>query len=85
MDLITAYSNTLAEICRGPVGEELRERIPPFALTDNADNMADVYLQKLKVQINTWVDNIVQSCVSQGESRVSSKLDGKFQVCILFG
>ena len=45
--------------------QELRARSPPFAMTDNVDNMADVYLQKLKVQINTWVDNIVKSCSAQ--------------------
>jgi hypothetical protein len=36
-------------------------------------------LQKLKLQINLWVDNIVQSCVSQGEARVAPRLDGRLQ------
>lgn len=74
MDLITAYDSKLDEMLKGELGAEMRERLPPFGLGDNADNMADVYLAKLKVQLKTWTDRVVQA-----PARVETRLDGRLQ------
>ncbi|KAH9260775.1 hypothetical protein BASA81_001242 [Batrachochytrium salamandrivorans] len=75
MDLISAYNNKLSEIFKGEVGAELEEKIPPFGMMDNAENMATVYLEKCEVQINGWVDNVTET----SSRKVEIRTDGKFQ------
>lgn len=75
MDLISAYHNKLTEIFRGEVGAELEEKIPPFGMMDNAENMATVYLEKCEVQISGWVDNVTET----SSRKVEIRTDGKFQ------
>ena len=75
IDLITAYDDKLSEILRGETGEYLKDRIPPFGLSDNVEHMGELYIDKLRSTLGIWVENIVRA---NGESvKVQTRSDGK--------
>ena len=78
MDLIVAYNDKLDEVLSSPCGTKLRERIPPFALMDNVQQMAEIYIDKLQNTLWDWMENIVRANTELADERVSENTKGKF-------